>query len=149
MSSRSVLLSLLLVSATVVACGGAESGSPAPRAPESKAPSREPATIEEAQDDIARAKAELGGAEPSDAKRFAPAPPPPPPPTQPGAGGSSPRVDSTPSADSCQSPCRAIASMRRAVGALCRMTGDDDTRCSDAKKTLADSEAKINASCAC
>jgi hypothetical protein len=48
----------------------------------------------------------------------------------------------------CASPCRALASMKRAVEALCRMTGESDTKCVDARKTLADNVGKT-ASCKC
>jgi hypothetical protein len=45
-------------------------------------------------------------------------------------------------------PCRALTSMRSAVTALCRMTGNEDARCVDAKRTLADSEGRISP-CSC
>jgi hypothetical protein len=38
--------------------------------------------------------------------------------------------------------------MRRAVAALCRMTGEEDARCEDAKKTLNESESRV-ARCHC
>jgi hypothetical protein len=41
-----------------------------------------------------------------------------------------------------------MSSMRRAVEAICRMAGDADARCTDARKTLKDSEAKV-AGCGC
>jgi hypothetical protein len=104
--------------ALVAGCGGAAAP---PKASEpSSAREPEPATVEEAQAQIAHAHAELGGAEA--------------------------KTEST--ASECASSCRAIASMRRAVGALCRMTGDQDTRCVEAKRTLQESEARVSA-CGC
>jgi hypothetical protein len=50
--------------------------------------------------------------------------------------------------DSCATPCRAIASMRRAVDAICRMAGAQDARCVRARKTLSDDEARV-AACGC
>jgi hypothetical protein len=117
----------------------------------------EPATIEEAQARIERARAMLGGVlagagTPSN-----------------GAGTTSTVTPSLPPAVShdaesrsapgkagaddgrraqCATPCNAIASMRRAVEAICRMAGTDDARCTDARKTLGDSEAKV-APCGC
>lgn len=149
MSSRSVLFSSFFVAVALVACGGADTAPPRAPGPSTT----EPTSVEEAQDQIARAKAELGFAPPADAAKIVQqpgaAPAPPPPSTPPRKSSAEPKAESsTANADPCVSPCRAIASMRRAVGALCRMTGDDDARCSDAKKTLAESEAKV-ATCAC
>jgi hypothetical protein len=50
--------------------------------------------------------------------------------------------------DSCATPCRAIASMRRAVDAICRMAGAQDAGCAKARKTLSDDEARV-APCGC
>ncbi|HEY8077557.1 MAG TPA: hypothetical protein VIF62_25700 [Labilithrix sp.] len=148
----------VLAALVVSACGGAADMSP--KSPESNA-TPEPTTVEEAQAQIARAQQDLGGTSraseasstpASDAKREAPAPPPPPPPPM-SPSASRPadvaaKAQATTDTDRCQSPCRAIASMRRAVGALCRMTGDDDARCLDAKKTLTESESRV-APCGC
>jgi hypothetical protein len=119
--------------------------------------SSEPRTVEEAQDQIARARAELAGAT-GQKREFAPPPasPPPPPPvapsttpaSRPADAAAKAQAESGANADTCQSPCRALASMRRAVVALCRLTGDDDARCLDARKTLTESEARV-ASCTC
>jgi hypothetical protein len=38
--------------------------------------------------------------------------------------------------------------MRRAVAALCRMAGEADARCEDAKHTLSESEQRV-AACGC
>lgn len=143
-----LLATLALASA---ACGGAADSAPA-KAPAQEQRDRpaddelpEPRTIEEAQDRIARARVALEGK--GDAKAASEAPraerlePPSPSPQ----GGASPQQDR----DSvCGSPCRALASMKRAVEALCRMTGDTDNRCVDAKRTLDESTNRV-ASCRC
>ena len=48
----------------------------------------------------------------------------------------------------CMNPCRALASIKRASEALCRMTAEADERCISARKTLV-SAAERTASCAC
>jgi hypothetical protein len=155
----SFVIALAALGGLAVACGGAE------RAPAQSAPSRaapppgqpelapkEPETVEEAQAQIERARAELasGGASaepasPTADTPLAPAAPPTRPSTPPAKSSA---VTEEPGGGACQSPCRAIASMRRAVTALCRMTGDTDARCEGAKRTLADSEQKL-ARCSC
>ena len=143
------------VATTLAACGGA--APPAARAPESMAaePEGDPATVEEAQQQIARAQARLGGrertadapaaTESSPPAKAAPAPPPaePAPDARPGSMSKSGPGDSA-----CSNPCRALASMRRAVTALCRMTGDTDARCLDAKRTLTSAEGHV-VPCSC
>ncbi|MDB4938133.1 MAG: hypothetical protein JWP87_5105 [Labilithrix sp.] len=156
-------IALASVLAGVAACGGAaEGGMPASKSPGAAPPADSaPSTIEEAQQQIAAARAELAGASASESSRFAPEPPaaapPPPPASEPSRPSSTDSSAQRPSAapkanadaaDRCGSPCRALASMRRAVTALCRMTGDEDTRCVDAKRTLTDSKARI-APCSC
>jgi hypothetical protein len=133
----------------------------------------EPQTVEEAQKQIANLRASIDSRKSAldleSGKKTSEKPPessattPPantrrPPatdpakPTTPGGGGTAPRDDSkatsSGSEDLCVSPCRALASMKRAVDALCRMTGDADTRCVDAKKTLTDSTTRV-ATCKC
>ena len=132
---------VLVFAAFLAACGGA--AAPSSPARPAEPPGPEPTTVEEAQSDIDKARAEL----------LAPPAAPPPAadaaPTTPSAGAANKASEeSKTESSSCQSPCRAIASMRRAVTALCRMTGDEDNRCLDAKKTLADSETKIRP-CGC
>lgn len=135
------------VATTLAACGGAATA----RAPQSVGaePEGDPATVEEAQQQIARAQARLTGlnrnadvpaaTDSSAPAKAAPAPPPEPSPdARPGA-----RTKSGIGEGTCSSPCRALASMRRAVTALCRMTGDTDARCLDAKRTLTDNEGRI------
>ncbi len=167
-------VAVLVVSAVSVAlaalpgCGGAapEAAAPSAKSPESaRTASPEPGSIEEAQAQIASARAQLGG----DTGGFAVAPgaAPAPAPMSPMSPSSTPLRSTSPApppaadssaasgtsgagggGDRCASPCRALASMRRAVNALCRMTGNDDTRCTDAKRTLTDSEGRI-APCSC
>lgn len=150
MPARSVKGLLLLLSMlTAIACGGApEPAAKSPASESTKAPKEEelpePRTVEEAQEQIARAKETLEGGRPlgaakattEEAARAAPAPPS-------AATGREERPD-----DTCGSPCRALASMRRAVEALCRMTGDTDDRCVDARRTLGDNTTRIS-SCRC
>ncbi len=155
-ASRTVRALSLLSAAlalTTAACGGAE---PAPAKAPAYERSREttqdsdgiaePRTIEEAEEQIAEARAAL---EPRNDEKaaFEPAPPtskrPEPPPTP--QAGKALREDRE---DVCRSPCRALASMKRAVSALCRMTGDSDNRCVDAKRTLDESTGRM-AHCKC
>lgn len=138
----------------LAACGGVDEPARAPGA----VPPREPATVEEAQEDIAHAKAELFGS--SSKALEAPSqpgapgagtPPPSPPTSQTGSedsrkSSSAASEETRPSA--CDKPCRALGSMRRAVEALCRMTGPGDARCVDARRTLTESEARVGA-CRC
>ena len=155
----------------VAACGGAAPEAAAPsQAPAAKAPDStpgDPSTVEQAQEQIAAAKAELAAAASSASAssadkslRFTPEPPSATGTDAPPAAGASrpsaaPKKATTPppaeaptGTSSCGSPCRAITSMRRAVTALCRMTGADDTRCVDAKRTLSESQSRI-APCSC
>jgi hypothetical protein len=158
---------------SLAACGGAEAKAPDAMKVGAPPPEREPSSIEEAQQHIANAKAELAGGAGADgtSDNFARRPPgvsadsPKPaessPTTPPSRFPSQSPVQrpstSTESApakagqdadDHCGSPCRALTSMRRAVTALCRMTGTEDARCLDAKHTLAESESRI-APCSC
>lgn len=176
MTHRHVVLLLSIASATIVACGGGAPPPMSPDAKMER--EAEPATVEEALARIERARVALGGpvsGPPATGATSTPARPATPiapnvsadsarteqpaktaaePPRasskKPGApaeptedGSMQQRVE-----DRCASPCRALVSMRRAVAALCRMTGDTDTRCVDAKKTLADSEGRVSP-CSC
>jgi hypothetical protein len=117
----------------------------------------EPASIEEAQARLERARAMLGGvlsgpsAPWTGAGTTSSATPTLPPVTrstesaqEAGKAGEDDQARRT----RCATPCNAIASMRRAVEAICRMAGAGDARCTDARKTLGDSEAKV-APCGC
>jgi hypothetical protein len=128
---------LLLCLAVLGAVGCAASREAAAPAAKSEA-EPEPATLEEAQAQLDRARTELGGeaAPPESPSAMAPAP------------AEAPSGASSYAATHCATRCRAITSMRRAVSAICRLAGDTDARCTDAKKTLADSEQRV-ASCHC
>lgn len=56
--------------------------------------------------------------------------------------------DEAESASPCQLGCKALASMQRAAEAICRMTAEQDERCSSARQRVADSAARL-AHCAC
>lgn len=133
--------------ALAVCGGGAEA-----RAPMSVGVTPEPTTVEEAQEQIARLHEQLGGgtAPTGDAQRVVPAEPVAPATALPDSSSSKGASKAAPSTEDsrCSNPCRALASMRRAVTALCRMTGDTDTRCIDAKRTLSDSERSVSR-CSC
>jgi hypothetical protein len=170
-SSAAAVLLISGMSVALVAlpgCGGAapEAAAPGAKSPESaRSASPEPGSIEEAQAQIASARAQLGGD--TGPSRFAPAPGAAPSPMSPVSPSLTPPRSTSPAAppaadsstasgtsgagggdDRCASPCRALASMRRAVDALCRMAGNDDARCTDAKRTLIDSEGRV-APCSC
>ena len=150
-----VLLSYGLLAATLpvlAGCGGAANkGAEAPAS--SMAPAEpEPTTVEEAQAQIDRAKQQLAGNAGSAGSAGMPS-----------TGTSATTPAATPPADAsrhqetsadqaepspCASPCRAIASMRRAVTAICRIAGDTDARCEGAKQTLVDSESRVK-TCGC
>lgn len=130
--------SLLALSCVVAGCGGAATPEARVAAePESRV-EPEPTTVPEAEAQIARLEEELGGRA---AKAEAPRTQPPAP-TQDHAP-----AESTPGT-ACVTPCRAVASMRRAVEALCRMTGETDARCVRARHTLAESVDRVR-SCSC
>lgn len=154
-------------------CGGAAGGEAA-KTPEPQerhdVQGPEPTTIEQAEKEIAHAKADLAasaaqasvsppgpatsaGASADSAPQPSQSEPAPSPQATPASPSRRPPAQEAPKAsltfeDRCASPCRAIASMRRAVTALCRMTSDSDTRCVDAKRTLTDSEQRVTA-CSC
>ena len=99
----------------------------------------EPTTVEEAQADIDRSRQVLGGGQAPVATQSA----------QPGAERRETTSETSTSGASggptspCVTPCRAIASMRRSVAALCRLSGEEDLRCVDARKTLTESEQRV------
>ncbi len=163
-SVRVAPFTLLSMTTAIAACGGSEAKAPQTRdVHESRDLETEPATVEEAQEQISRARDQLvlaSAATPIQDQpgAFARAPgttarpssEPAPPAAEPTSRPAPPRKGGTPKADEnrCSSPCRALASMRRAVTVLCRMTGDGDNRCLDAKRTLAESEGRISP-CSC
>jgi hypothetical protein len=149
----------------VVSCAATAPGAMPRQAPVGP----EPRSVEEAQADIDRWSAQLGiappaayptatapsgpagGATAGPADR--PAAPSAPPATQAQPTAMSEAQSSTTTAASepsseCVMPCRAIASMRRSVAALCRLAGEDDPRCVNARKTLDEGERRV-ARCGC
>lgn len=48
----------------------------------------------------------------------------------------------------CAVACRALTSMKRAAEAVCRLAGESDARCADARKRVSESATRV-ASCAC
>jgi hypothetical protein len=145
------------VAALAVAAGFAAGCAAGPPSSGAKAPAEpEPSTIEEAQAELARARAELGlprsDAQTKDATGTSAATTPPDQldlrkSEEPDGDRDATRREAGQGAG-CGSACKAIASMRRAVDAICRMAGESDPRCSDARKTLADSAARVGA-CGC
>ncbi len=118
---------------------------------------QEPRSIEEAQAQIARARAQLDETDHApesnlrksldESKKPEPpksAPTPVPSPQE----GAAQREESASKDESCGAPCRALASMKRAVESLCRMAGEEDTRCVEAKRTLSESHKRL-ATCRC
>jgi hypothetical protein len=49
---------------------------------------------------------------------------------------------------SCATACRAFASLGRAASAVCRLAGENDTRCTQAKSVVSDAEKRVT-SCRC
>jgi hypothetical protein len=140
-----------VASLVLAACGGAAPPplqTPAPAGAGAAASTggddEEPRSIEEAQAQLARARADLDG-RPREAEKAHDTSTG----VRPGKAPNAPSPESaTKNADACADACRAIRSMRKAVGAICRMAGDTDPRCSDARATLATSE-KRSAACGC
>jgi len=110
-----------------VACGGGT-------APESKmAEPREPQTAEDAQREFDAARAELE--------------------SKPATMGAAAHEESQPDhpqahESDCARLCRAFQSMQRAQAALCRLAGEEDPRCAQAKAQVAESAKRV-VQCAC
>lgn len=137
---RGRVFSGLLLIGGVAACGGADKApaSPATGGAAAPEPAPEPRTVAEAQEQIEAAAKELAGPDARAKSRSEESKP----------SSDAPRDEAAKRTSTCATPCRAIRSMRRAVDALCRMTGDADPSCEGAKKTLADNEARV-ATCGC
>ena len=147
----------ITITIMTAACGGADSAPAKTPVQERRDDAvddlavSEPRTIEEAQDQIAQARAALdatGDTKTGDTKATSESAPRAEPPAAPQGGAPPPASPRQQREDACGSPCRALASMKRAVEALCRMTGDTDDRCADAKRTLGESTSRV-ASCKC
>jgi len=92
---------------------------------------REPATLEEAEQSLARDEAGLGRmlTEADQAQL-----------SQPSAAGG----------ETCRSVCAALGSMRRSAAAVCRLAGDYDERCQRAKQTVTRNEGRVrDTACGC
>jgi hypothetical protein len=151
MTSSIAMRTLTFLLLGVAACGG---GGPTSNAPP-KAPSEDvrgekndesgPLTIAEAENQIAQARAVLEG-RPGDATNATKTTEPAKPSKQ--APQDAPSGRDEHGEDPCRASCRALASMRRAVEALCRLTGESDDRCTRAKRVLADTTSRA-AACTC
>jgi len=145
---------VLLASALLAACGGAaESSAPAAKTPATPAEEprtdAEPRTVEDAQEQIARLRAQLDKPLGASESKPAAAPQKAPAESNKGTSGNYKQDQKEErAADPCSGSCRALASMKRAVDALCRMTGEEDKRCSEARRTLSDSTSRV-VSCHC
>jgi len=131
-------------------CAASPTAPPAAPEPSAEALSTEPTTVEEAQAELERARAELGGTPVAPLAAATGT-------TTAAAEGGTPKTEAarapspSPVAKQemrCASACRAMTSMKRAVDAICRLAGESDGRCTDARKTLRDGEAKV-AGCGC
>lgn len=100
-----------------------------------------PATLEEAQRQLEAARAELAERETVvlGGQNAATRPAAVQPESSDGARGPE---------DDCARLCRAFASMQRAQAAICRLAGEADARCADAKKSVAESATRV-AHCGC
>lgn len=66
----------------------------------------------------------------------------------PPAGAAADELGGKRQADRCATACRAMASMKRAGDAVCRLTSEDDERCATARSKV-DEAAKRVAVCSC
>jgi len=58
------------------------------------------------------------------------------------------RADKKSAESSCGTACRAFSSLGRAAGAVCRLAGEKDARCTHAHQVVADAEKRV-AVCSC
>lgn len=136
---------------TAAACGGGATPSGA-KEPGSYDQDREPGSIDEAKQRFDNARAQLESTPPSHVEAGqAPVDRHGTQPVSPtgagGAGGGSEPPQHVQETE-CTRLCRAFASMQRAQVALCRMAGDEDPRCAEAKKVVEDSAQRV-AHCGC
>jgi hypothetical protein len=140
----------LLLLASSAGCAANNAGARAAPDAVTRTVTTEPTTIEEAQAQLDRAHEQLGGPA-LDAVHALPAGEPPTGTAAPGPTGptsTSEHAEADSRKNPCAVACSAIASMRRAVEAICRMAGDGDARCAEARKTLAADDARV-AGCQC
>jgi len=120
------------------ACGGGSAPTGGAKEPErSVDQDGTPATVDEAKAQLERSRAQLESA----GSRVE---------SQPTVsnGGSQPKPAPPQVENECARICRAFDSMRRAQDAICRLAGEDDPQCADAKKVVADSAQRV-ARCGC
>ena len=165
------ILALVFAGALVAACG-ADQKEAAPAAAPSAKSEPEPQTVEEAQAQLDRARADLdrsgavtgispttstpqAGTTPTTPGTAAGAGgdtgathPAPTQPARPPADMNTPESDTTRPPSPCEQACRALSSMKRAKEAICRLAGATDAKCTQAEKTLHESEARVT-QCAC
>ena len=153
---RACVAALGVCIAGAAGCAANEAAAPAAAEPTGmKLESREPATIEEAQAQLEQARAQLPGAAAFVSTTPAAEAGGVPGPTGGGVTTQSTTETALPDTSSkrrelqrCGNACGAMQSMRHAVDAICRMAGESDARCTDARRTLKDSETKV-AGCGC
>ncbi len=141
----------LFVTGGGAACGGEAAPTGGAKDPGTYDQDKEPATIEEAKQRFDNARAQLERPQPAtpshveagqaqvDRQATQPVSP-----SGAGGGAAPPQAQE----NECTRLCRALASMQRAQVALCRMAGDEDPRCAEAKKVVEDSAQRV-AHCGC
>jgi len=92
----------------------------------------EPKTLAEAEAELERARADFGKLTLQDK----------------GGGGKTGAAPLAAGDSRCPEACKAMSSLRRAAKAVCRLAGDDSTRCKRAKDIVGESEGRITA-CKC
>jgi hypothetical protein len=158
------LASWFLLGLALSCARGAESSAPKsgeePAAPAGSlgvASEREPATLAEAEQLLARAQAELDRLtldEPQGRATGAPAPATASPASPSDQGerdeksAAQAEAAPTPPPSPCENACRAFASLERARDAICRLDGEDGQRCSRARQ-IHDGAGRRVASCGC
>lgn len=155
--------SWLLLSLALGCARGAESSAPKSGEEPAAAGSleveseREPATLAEAEQLLARAQAELDRLALNEPQvpvpgAAAPATASPPPPRDQAErdekSAAQAEAAPTPPPSPCESACRAFASLERASDAVCRLDSKDGQRCSRARQ-IRDGAARRVASCGC
>jgi hypothetical protein len=138
----------------------ADDGSESDRSARSPISAEESALSRDLDDAIAefeRAKAELEGAfrQSSNATSSGDAPKSAPAPARSGASGapraqaeSKDRAEKKGAETSCQTACRAFASLERAAESVCRLAGPEDGRCTRAREIVTAHASRV-ASCGC
>lgn len=65
------------------------------------------------------------------------------------AEAQAPTDSAAPTDDPCVTACRALASMRRATGHLCDLTGSNDPRCASAQDRVTSAGGRVQQHCTC